>query len=490
MIKRLLVSPAGPRKLPPVLRVLLKGMRARYILALLSVALLSTVSYVSFDNIIKTEAYSATIINISGRQRMLSQRIPLLADLIVAEPAKKRRGELVERLQESLTLMRTSHAALINGNAALGIAPLKAMTANKLFSVEMTNLDVGLQAFFQSVRIFASKAKQNQAGVNLHPAAKTLADMGNTLLPQLDVVVSQLEAESQKTVVRLQRWQTGVFIAILIVLSIEGFVIFWPLEKELNRNFRLLIKSREHARKSQEKADLANRAKSEFLANMSHELRTPLNAINGFSELMSIESFGPLGHKNYREYSKDIMKSGRQLLYMIDDILDVAQIESGTLRLSEDPVNIRRIFKEARSMFLATASQDNITLKIEDFGAPYILADYTRVRQIILNLVSNAVKFSKPGGCVTMGVDGEGKNDITLWVHDEGIGISSNNIEYVTEPFAQVQETYCRDHGGSGLGLTLCQSLMNLHDGELVIISHLDTGTVVRAQFPPERRFL
>jgi len=483
MIHRILRSRPHREKIAPALRAVLNGMRARYVIALLSVALLSTVSYIGFNNIIETEARSAAIINVSGRQRMLSQRIPMLAQMIVAEPSQARRSALIPILQDALDLMRNSHTALMSGDFSLDMVALDAAETQKTMSPGHMGLNTRLEAFFVQTDVFLRASDQK----DLRSEADKLARMGGELLPMLDIVVNQFEAQSHSIINRLQHWQVSIFIATLLVLVIEGLVIFWPLEKELNSNFRLLLKSRERARRSQEKADQANRAKSEFLANMSHELRTPLNAINGFSELMALESLGPMGNDKYLGYSADILKSGRHLLRVIDDILDVAQIESGTLRLSEDPVSLRPIFEEVRTMLFATANQDAISIDIEDFVAPMVLADHTRLRQIVINLVSNAVKFSNPGGCVTMGVDSYDETGTTIWVRDQGIGIAPEDLDVIGGPFVQVQHAYARSHEGSGLGLALCHSLMKLHGGALVINSQLGTGTEVRAQFPAQR---
>ena len=487
MIKQLLSSRPQSERIGSVLRTLLKGMRARYVMALLSVAVLSSVSYIGFNNMIKTEARSAAAINISGRQRMLSQRIPMLGQLIVTEPAMDERGLLIGQLRDALGLMETSHMALREGNSAMGLATLESEAVRHLMSAEATGLDAQLRAFFHQSHTFVTLAETGAGGDALRLSADALAQIGGELLPLLDKVVTQFEMESQAAVMRLQKWQTGVFAVLLIVLVIEGLVIFWPLEKELNRNFRQLLLSRDLAREAQDKADRANQAKSEFLANMSHELRTPLNAINGFSELMASEIFGPMGNNNYREYAQDILKSGRHLLRVIDDILDVSAVESGAVRLSEDPVSLRPIFEEARSMFSAIAGQDGIEIVVGDFAVPDILADYNRVRQIVMNLVSNAVKFSNPGNCVEVSADCDGVGGVLIRVSDQGIGIDPEDIEYVLEPFAQVKKAYTRGHDGSGLGLTLCNSLMKLHGGTLTIHSRATKGTEVHAHFPAER---
>ena len=255
----------------------------------------------------------------------------------------------------------------------------------------------------------------------------------------------------------------------------------------MKRNFRLLLQSRERAKKSLAEAERANRAKSEFLANMSHELRTPLNAINGFSETMSIEALGPIGSPTYKEYSSDILLSGQHLLHLIDDILDVSAMESGILRLREDFFDLKAIFHEARTMLLGTAAQDDIGIEIETAATPSVIGYYLRVRQIIVNLLANAVNFSKPGGTVRLGAGLNDDGGVSAWVRDEGIGIADEHLNDVIQPFAQVQEAYARNHGGSGLGLTICSALMEMHQGSLELVSEVGIGTEARIRFPSSR---
>lgn len=487
MIKRIFASKRGTEKIAPALLTLLKGMRARYVIALLSVALLSSVSYVGFNDIIDTEMRSAAVINVSGRQRMLSQRIPMLAQMIVAVVDRNRRMPLIKQFDHSVALMKNSHAGLVHGDVSMGLAPLSSQAVRLLLFGEGTLLDNKLSLFFQRAQMFSAQAKLPLGSGSLYDPTLELAIMGGELLPVLDRIVGTFERESRDAVYRLQIWQLSIFVATLVVLVLQGLVIFWPLDRELNHNFHLLLKSRQRARKAKDEASRANRAKSEFLANMSHELRTPLNAINGFSEMMSVEAFGPIGSDTYREYAGDILKSGRHLLHIIDDIFDVAQIESESVRLSEDIVDLRAVLDEAKALFLGTATQDNITIEVMNFEVPRIVADGMRVQQIIVNLLSNAVRFSNQGGQVRMGCELNEDGGISIWVSDQGIGIDPANQAEVMDSFGQVADAYTRGHGGSGLGLSICSSLMKLHGGSLEIDSVLGEGTQVSAHFPATR---
>ncbi|MFB9355963.1 PAS domain-containing sensor histidine kinase [Sneathiella chinensis] len=241
-------------------------------------------------------------------------------------------------------------------------------------------------------------------------------------------------------------------------------------------------------RKAKESAELANRAKSEFLANMSHELRTPLNAIIGFSEILKAEAFGGLGHPNYKEYAGDIHSAGEHLLQVINDILDVAKIEAGQLQLFERKVDLNQVIKSGLRMLSVRA--DNAELQLIPEIAPDlppILADETRIKQILVNLVSNAVKFTEPGGKITVRAKLLDTDQISVQVIDTGIGIAEKDIARVLSRFGQVQTTYARNNEGTGLGLTLVQLIAELHGAEFKLESVLEVGTTCTLIFPKER---
>jgi len=239
---------------------------------------------------------------------------------------------------------------------------------------------------------------------------------------------------------------------------------------------------------ARQQAELANRAKSEFLANMSHELRTPLNAIIGFSEMIRDGAFGPIGSPKYIEYAGDIHASGRHLLELINDILDISKIEAGEIRLNEEEVDIARI-AHACVRLVARRAQDNgltIDLDLPD-ELPLLLADERQVKQILINLLSNAVKFTEPGGRISLRIRLRDDRRLEATITDTGIGIARHDLDLVMKPFTQVDSKLARRYEGTGLGLPLCKSLVELHGGRLVLESELGAGTTVRVVFPPNR---
>lgn len=244
----------------------------------------------------------------------------------------------------------------------------------------------------------------------------------------------------------------------------------------------------QHLRTAKETAEIANRAKSEFLANMSHELRTPLNAVIGFSQLMMEQTFGPLGHKNYDDYSKDIYGAGNHLLNVIGDILDISKIEAGEIELESTDVDLGMLMASAIKMIRSRADVAGVILALKiPRDLPLFRGDELRLRQIALNLLSNAVKFTPAKGRITLSIELEPSGAVKWEVSDTGIGIPSEDIVRVLRPFEQARQGFEFSHEGTGLGLYLTKTLTELHDGTLELTSTIGKGTRVTLRFPPDR---
>ena len=244
----------------------------------------------------------------------------------------------------------------------------------------------------------------------------------------------------------------------------------------------------EQLAEAMEETEFANRAKSEFLAHMSHELRTPLNSIIGFSEIIRDGIFGPLGNPRYQEYLEDIHSSGRHLLDLINDILDVSKVEAGEMALVEEWVNIEEIIASSIRLIEGRAEKGNVTLStVIPADLPRLLAEELRSKHILLNLRSKAVKFTPAGGTITAKAGRNDDGTLTISIEDTGIGISEDDIEEVLEPFTQARSGRAQRHEGTGLGLYLVKKLTEMHDGALEIESSLGAGTRVSVSFPKER---
>ncbi|SIS90344.1 PAS domain S-box protein [Insolitispirillum peregrinum] len=238
-------------------------------------------------------------------------------------------------------------------------------------------------------------------------------------------------------------------------------------------------------RQAMEEARLADRAKSEFLANMSHELRTPLNAIIGFSEILSQEMFGPVGNPLYREYAEGIHDSGRHLLQIISDILDLSKIEAGELILEREPLDVTLVAEAALRMVRPRAEARGVHLRLDLTPPPPMLwGDELRIKQVLINLLSNAVKFTEPGKDVRIWWQSRGENGLVLVVEDEGIGMSEEEVVIARSLFGQVQSAFARQTQGTGLGLPISIKLMEAHGGRLDIESTKGVGTRIYMEFP------
>ncbi|HRE44554.1 MAG TPA: ATP-binding protein, partial [Terricaulis sp.] len=248
-----------------------------------------------------------------------------------------------------------------------------------------------------------------------------------------------------------------------------------------SQEYRIKALARE-AHEERQRAEEASRAKSAFLANMSHELRTPLNAVIGFSEIMSNELFGPIGNPQYKQYATDIFDSGNHLLDLINDILDMAKIEAGKLTLAPRPLDPMVVIEQAVRLTKRRAEDKGLSIVIDAEEAPEIEADHRAVKQMLLNLLSNAVKFTDEGAIMVYAR--ANPTGLTLRVIDTGCGIPPEHLPRLARPFEQVEQELARNHHGTGLGLALTKSLVEMHGGKFSIQSEVGRGTIVTITLP------
>jgi len=235
-------------------------------------------------------------------------------------------------------------------------------------------------------------------------------------------------------------------------------------------------------------AENANRAKTQFLANMSHELRTPLNAIIGFSEIIKDELFGVIAEERYKTYAEDIHGSGGHLLQLINDILDLTKIDAGKYQLRETECDLGQAVSDVARLMHEMATRNGITLQHNSVpDLPLLFADERALRQIVLNFVSNAVKFTPRGGRIDIAARQAPDGSLEISVADTGIGMAPEDIPRALSPFHQLEDSWDRRYEGTGLGLPLVNALLTLHEGKLEIASATGVGTTVTARFPAHR---
>jgi len=259
-------------------------------------------------------------------------------------------------------------------------------------------------------------------------------------------------------------------------------------QRKLERQGMDLVRLADDLRVAHDRAEAANRAKSEFLANISHELRTPLNAVIGFSEIIKDETMGPVGNLKYRDYAADINDSGRHLLDLINDILDLSKIEFGTEQLYENDIRIAEVLSSIMTLVKGRAQKGTVELAFDvKEELPALRGDHRKLKQILVNLLSNAIKFTPEGGRVTLKAWCRGDSGHVFQVIDTGIGMRLEDIPRALAPFQQVDSDLNRKFEGTGLGLPLAKALAELHGGTLDLQSQLGSGTTATIRFPAER---
>ena len=317
-----------------------------------------------------------------------------------------------------------------------------------------------------------------------HPVILALAD--SRIQEATKLARAQLDA-AQVRVADLLRGQArelaafgdGASLAVLVagLLAISVTLLIHRRSLERRTHEAQLVRAKEAAEE-------ANRAKSRFLANMSHELRTPLNAILGFSEVIRDGLVGGMPSERHRSYADDINAAGRHLLSIINDLLDLAKIEAGRMTLTVEPVDLDDVVASALQTLRGRAEAKSVALLAElDPATPPVLADARALRQILINLVSNAVKFTPGGGSVRVGARLAGGH-VEIEVVDTGIGIPADAIDRVLAPFEQVESALSRREEGTGLGLPIAKSLAELQGGTLTLAARPGGGTIARVTLP------
>lgn len=291
----------------------------------------------------------------------------------------------------------------------------------------------------------------------------------------LDALIDRQQAERELEDAQSTNTTLILSFSVLFILMLVGALVMQ------RRHNRALVQSRQQA-------EQANKAKSEFLANMSHELRTPLNAILGFSEIMTHKIFGDLGARQYNDYALHINQSGKHLLDIINDILDLSKVEAGQVQLNEEFLDIGLLIADTNALVQNRASENGISIEVSIApSARYVYADWRLLKQILLNLLSNAVKFTGQGGRISISTEMAPSGGLILKVTDDGVGMSQHELSLALTPFGQAGTTLTRSHEGTGLGLPLANTLMELHGGALIVQSEKGEGTTAMMCFPADR---
>ena len=432
------------------------SIRFRYIIALALTASLVTLSFLVLSGLIQDQRKDAEVINIAGQQRMLSQRITMLS----AMPGLCENSQELRYLKQSLAKFEQNHTYLVS------LERLPIQTFNTYFNGEQLD---------SKVRSFINETKALIENESCDASPLMSIDEVTLLLRQLDKVVGQFEQDATSRVDTVLTIEMYLWLAALTLLSLEALLIFFPMERQVKRSMNSLKHSKELAQNAAEKADLASKAKSEFLSSMSHELRTPMNGLFGMIEL-AIDN-----PEKSNLYLKKAKTAGRQLLVLINDILDISKIEAGKIKIEQAPVDLLQVLDDVVSLQRVYCQRKGLEFHyLKDADLPHVIeGDITRIAQILHNLLSNAIKFTAEGS-VTLKVTHakhENGNRLIFDVIDTGIGIPSSKLENIFKKFEQADQSTTREFGGTGLGLSIAKQLANLMGGDINVVSFSGQGS-------------
>jgi two-component system, cell cycle sensor histidine kinase PleC len=295
---------------------------------------------------------------------------------------------------------------------------------------------------------------------------------------------SDLTASDQQRLLLLHWVFSGIATA-LVISGLAFIVLLFLQNRLLAKAYQRVSALAYDLQMAKDIADAASEAKSRFLANMSHELRTPLNAVIGFSEIITSEAFGPVGIPAYRSYAADILAAGRHMLELVNDVLTMAKLDASRYELELAPINLHDMVEKAVTMFRGTTNLKNREIRITGhLRWPWLMADGRAVQQVLLNLLSNAAKFSEPDKPIEVRCETSREGEIMISVIDQGIGMAPDQVSEATRPFYQADSGLSRKYEGTGLGLSIVSGLMECHGGYLVIDSQLGVGSRVSVTFP------
>ncbi|MEO0398380.1 MAG: ATP-binding protein [Pseudomonadota bacterium] len=453
-----------------------------YGIALVIVALMATTEFLTSKLQLASLKSSSAAIDVSGRQRMLSQRIALFANAYAAAEEPGERATARTFLSESLILFETSHNRLTDPAAP---GALISAVSPRLNSVYFGPAD-GVDALSRKYVTLGVSLLAVDVSTNADAARRIngeIAALGpHMLLPLLDDAVQAFEADADARVERLASIGEFAYIAMIGALILEAIFIFLPLQKVVARSFSEIQAARLETAEALEKVQKASQLKTDFLANMSHEIRTPLNAVLGMAQLLSRTEL----NDQQRSYTKTVLTSGRALLAVINDVLDIAKIESGLMELHNDafyPDELVECVKDA-VLGAAAAKKISIVLDVDDAVRRRYSGDQARLQQVLINLVGNAIKFSDHGSIVIGAEALDPSGGLRFSVSDDGPGIALDQQGVIFERFGQADAAPTRKKGGTGLGLAISKEFIDLMGGEIGVDSAPGDGATFWIRLP------
>ncbi len=451
--------------------------RSRYILGLsiIGFLMLTFFSVVQFS-LAQQEGVSA-VINMSGRQRMLSQRTVML----VEEYINTRSPMVHELAVESIDLFEFSHQTLLNGNKDVGVKKINTPALQELYFGEEKQLDKRVS---QQIVLLRQLLTELEAPQQKELLKRVLAEAHEPLLRDLNQAVTYYQEYSDGSLEKLKWLELGILLAMMSALILEVLYIFRPMERQIIQNQAEIELQKEELEVAYLQAKKSEELKSQFLDNINHEYRTPLNAIIGFSQtLQDLPDIQPA----YKNFAGLIYKAGQDLMFLMENILQFSKLQNNQRTLKKaDPIMLNALVYDLRAKYKDLAAEKGLELDIainEELETPR-LTNALLLRQILVNLLDNAVKFTNEGKVSFVMQGGSNSKDIQFLVTDTGAGIPPDQKKNLFQEFKQGDGTMRRQHGGLGLGLSLVSRIVSVLDGTVDCTDNAPQGTIVTVTLP------
>jgi signal transduction histidine kinase len=465
-----------------------KSLRLRYVIGLTAIALLVTASFVTMEAIVSKQEHYSKLVSAASHQGGLASRISYFSILMTTTTDEEEFDMAQAQLGRAIFKMESAHRAILGDKEEIDIPYVMNPILDVIYFDASVGLDRAVKRYLNYARNVYSR-KFGELRLNSASFVFLITYGPHVLEPLFKAAVDEYAQVSNEAITRIERLEMAIWIVALMVLVLEVIFIYRPLERRVKTKLEDLearVSGRTRALEAaKEEAEKANQAKSEFLSSMSHELRTPLNSVIGCAQLLNEdrETITPDEHK---EYVKRIIKGGHHLLMLINEVLELAKIETGKLTLSLEKVKLGSLINDCRNLIETTAAKRNIT--IEDDCAKcrdlWIQADYTRLKQVVINLLSNAIKYNYEHGKVTIQCMVNGDNDIArVSIVDTGTGIPEEEHEYIFEPFSRLGAEMT-DIEGTGVGLTISKKIIELMGGAIGFESAAGKGSTFWIDIP------
>lgn len=458
-----------------------------YILALSVIAALSITGQVLIQRQLDQQHADAKVINVAGRQRMLSQRLSKCV-LILTSPDAWPESELIaarSELRATLEQWRRSHHGLQAGDEELGLPGRLSADVTRLFR----EVDLHFDQLYQA----AAPLLSSNGLINGQSEAMQVRQHEAKFLDGMDAIVSQLEYEAETRVERLQSLEWLLLVFMLVALTLEGLFIFRPGVRRIQSTIETIRRVSNDLIRARDAAESASRAKTQFLAKVSHELRTPLHAVRGATELLLLKE----SDSRRREYLLMAEEAAQALSALVEDLLDLSQVESDTLKLTHEPFDLHATLERVMRMVRPRAQKKGLSSRLVTAAdlPQYVRGDEFRLQQVLLNLLVNAVKFTQDGEVALHAFWADGVDHavggptvleatIRFEVTDTGMGIPDGSQQVIFEKFTQLTPSSRGDSSGIGLGLSIVAQLVKLMKGQIRVLSKMGEGSIFSVDLP------